>query len=153
MRNKIIRSVVFRSPFGWVGVAATEQGIISVVLPKKDIRAVELQLEFAMLRTPNDSTELAEVSKLRTSVVSPSALDKAVKLLKQYFSGKRVLFDLPLDLHYYTRFQQAVWKATAEIPYGETKSYAWIAKRIKNPRASRAAGQALGANPIPIIIP
>ena len=80
-------------------------------------------------------------------------LEKAAKLLGAYFSGKSVSFDLPLDLRYYTRFQQAVWKAAAEIPYGETRSYAWIARRIKNPRASRAVGQALGANPVPIIIP
>jgi O-6-methylguanine DNA methyltransferase len=80
-------------------------------------------------------------------------LKKAVKLLQDYFSGGRVAFDLPLDLRYYTPFQQAVWRAAAEIPYGETRSYAWIAKRIRNPRAVRAVGQALGANPIPIIIP
>jgi len=145
MRNKIIRSVVFRSPLGWAGVAATGQGIISVILPKKDKRAVELQLEFAMLRTPN--------STLRTFVVSSSVLDKAVKLLKQYLSGELVSFDLPLDLRYYTRFQRAVWKAAAEIPCGETRSYAWIARRINNPLAARAAGQALGANPVPIITP
>ena len=80
-------------------------------------------------------------------------LERAAKQLKSYFSGKRVLFDLPLDLRYYTRFQQAVWKAAADIPYGETRSYAWIAKRIRNPRASRAVGQALGANPMPVILP
>jgi len=153
MRNKIIRSVVFRSPFGWAGVAATGQGIISVILPKKDKRAVELQLEFAMLRTPNASTELAEVSTLRAFVVSLSVLGKAVKLLQQYFSGEHVSFDLPLDLRYYTRFQQAVWKAAAEIPYGGTRSYAWIARRINNPRAARAVGQAMGANPVPVLIP
>jgi O6-methylguanine-DNA--protein-cysteine methyltransferase len=80
-------------------------------------------------------------------------LEKAAKLLRRYFSGERVLFDLPLDLRYYTRFQQAVWKTAAEIPYGETRSYAWIARRIRNSRASRAVGQAMGANPVPIIIP
>ncbi len=76
-----------------------------------------------------------------------------MKLLKRYFSGECVPFDLPLDLRYYTAFQQAVWNATAEIPYGETRSYAWIAKRVKKPKAARAVGQAMGANPIPIIVP
>jgi O-6-methylguanine DNA methyltransferase len=83
----------------------------------------------------------------------PSVLGKAVKLLRKYFSGERVSFDLALDLRYYTAFQQAVWKASAEIPRGETRSYAWIAKKIKKPRAVRAVGQALGANPVPVIIP
>jgi len=80
-------------------------------------------------------------------------LAKAVKLLKRYFSGESVSFDVPLDLRYYTPFQQAVWKAAAAIAPGETRSYAWIAKRIRNPKAARAVGQALGANPVPIIIP
>jgi len=56
-------------------------------------------------------------------------------------------------MRYYTTFQQAVWRAAMAIPYGETRSYSWIAKRIKNPKAGRAVGQALGVNPIPIIIP
>ena len=140
-----IKNAVFLTAFGWAGVAATRQGISIVILPKKDKKAVELQLEFAVLRTPNSS--------LQTLEVSPSVLGKAVKSLKKYFSGERVLFDLPLDLRYSTRFQRAVWKAATEIPFGETRSYAWIAKRIRNPRASRAVGQAVGANPVPIIIP
>jgi methylated-DNA-[protein]-cysteine S-methyltransferase len=80
-------------------------------------------------------------------------LERTAKLLGTYFAGEPVLFDLPLDMRYYTAFQQAVWKAASGIPYGEMRSYAWIAKRIKNPRAVRAVGQALGANPVPIIIP
>jgi methylated-DNA-[protein]-cysteine S-methyltransferase len=80
-------------------------------------------------------------------------VQKATDILRKYFSGNRVLFDLPLDMSYYTRFQKAVWRATAGIPYGETRSYAWVAKKIGNPRAVRAVGQALGVNPVPIIIP
>jgi methylated-DNA-[protein]-cysteine S-methyltransferase len=80
-------------------------------------------------------------------------LAKTTELLRRYFSGESVSFDLPLDLRYYTPFQQAVWRATVEIPRGETRSYAWIAKRIKNPRAARAVGRALGANPVPVLVP
>jgi O-6-methylguanine DNA methyltransferase len=58
------------------------------------------------------------------------------------------LFDVPLDLRYYTPFQQAVGKAAAAISFGETQTYVWIAKRIRNPKASRAVAQALGVNPI-----
>ena len=142
MRNSEceISWVVFRGPFGWIGVAATEQGICSVVLPKKDNSAVLRELGY----------EAADVSS--GPAVSP-ALAKAVKLLKRYFAGESVSFDVPLDLRYYTPFQQAVWKAAAAIPAGETRPYAWIAKRIRNPKAARAVGQALGANPMPIIIP
>lgn len=128
---------IFKTSFGWAGVAVSERGICGIVLPRKTKREAERELES---------------SESSGSVASP-VLKKAVKLLQQYFSGKRVSFDLPLDTCYYTSFQQAVWKAAGEIPFGETRSYAWIAKKIKNPRAVRAVGQALGANPIPIIIP
>ena len=131
------RSNIFKTPFGWAGVAASEEGVTRIALPKKEKKSVERELER---------------EKMQYSARSP-VLNKAVKLLQKYFSGECVSFDLPLDLRYYTPFQQAVWKAASEIPCGETRSYSWIAKRIKNPRAVRAVGQALGANPIPIIIP
>lgn len=138
-----IRSVVFRSPFGWAGIALSERGICRIVLPKKSRLSVQRELE-------NGACSRGRGSKEKDP---PRIVKKAVTFLQRYFSGKRVLFDLPLDLRYYTRFQQAVWKAAAEIPYGETRSYAWIAKRIRNSRAARAVGQAMGANPVPIIIP
>lgn len=125
-------------------MAVSGQGICRVVLPKKDKKSVGPALissEFEVWRS--------ESGKVPSSTV----LSKAVKNLQHYFSGERVSFDLPVDVGYYTAFQQAVWKATAAIPFGETRSYGWIAKRIRNPKAVRAIGQALGANPIPIIVP
>ncbi len=147
MRNSEcgIRSVVFRSPLGWAGVAVSEKGIVMIALPRQSKRAVQQELDSATSPlTPTVSREGRGSMKM---------LEKAAKLLGAYFSGELVSFDLPLDLRYYTCFQQAVWKAAAEIPYGETRSYAWIARRIGNSRASRAVGQAMGANPVPIIIP
>jgi len=130
---------IFRTPLGWAGVAVNGAGIRRVVLPRKTKKAVE-----------------AEFGDLHAEPVGPGTtalLIKASKFLQRYFSGRPAPVDLLLDLRYYTAFQQAVWKAAAAIPYGETRSYAWIAQRIRNPRAVRAVGQALGANPVPIIIP
>jgi len=76
----------------------------------------------------------------------------AKKQLAEYFSGARKNFDLPLSLSG-TEFQVSVLKALLEIPYGETRSYGAIAKRIGRPRAVRAVGAANGRNPIPIIVP
>jgi O6-methylguanine-DNA--protein-cysteine methyltransferase len=76
-----------------------------------------------------------------------------VKLLTGYFAGKRVTFDLPIDLEDATPFQRAVWKAAAEIPRGASRSYAWVARAAGSPRAARAVGQAMGANPVPVLIP
>ncbi len=144
--------VNFKIPFGRAGAAATEQGICCVVLPKKDRKAVERELN--RVKCPRLRLSRTGVrSAARNDVADFIVLKKAEKLLQRYFSGERVVFDLPLDVRHYTPFQRTVWRATAEIPYGETRSYAWIARRIKKPRAARAVGRAMGANPIPIIIP
>jgi O6-methylguanine-DNA--protein-cysteine methyltransferase len=145
--------VVFKTPLGWVGVAVSGQGVCAVVLPKKDKTAVERESRCSESRVPPIETFEGRLRPERTSFKYAAVLRKTAKLLRQYFSGERVSFDLPVDMRYHTAFQQAVWKATAEVPFGETRSYAWIAKRIKNPKAVRAVGQALGANPVPIIVP
>jgi len=78
--------------------------------------------------------------------------EKAVGQLREYFAGKRRRFDVPLHLKG-TKFQQRAWAEMSEIPYGTTISYAQQARRIGNPRATRAVGTANGANPVPIIVP
>jgi O-6-methylguanine DNA methyltransferase len=82
--------------------------------------------------------------------VSPAQLGRQ---LKAYLAGKPVRFNYRLDLSSGTPFQQKVWRAMLTIPRGETRSYAWIAKRIGKPKAARAVGAACGANPVPIIVP
>lgn len=77
-----------------------------------------------------------------------------VKKIENYLNGDIVTFSDPVDTAGATKFQQKVWNVTRDIPYGETRSYAWISQRLGyNKRAARAVGQALGKNPIPIIIP
>jgi methylated-DNA-[protein]-cysteine S-methyltransferase len=144
--------IVFKTPFGWAGAAVSGQRISRVVLPKKLKKAVQEELnssEFPRFVHPRTGFVRSSVQNRS----SRSVLKKSRDLLEKYFSGKAVSFDLPLDLHFYTAFQQAVWKAAAKIPYGETRSYAWIAERIGNAKAARAVGQAMGANPFPIIVP
>lgn len=72
--------------------------------------------------------------------------------LNEYFDGKRKEFDIPLEF-LGTEFQKKVWNALLEIPYGETKSYKQIAKRVGNEKASRAVGMANNKNQIIIIVP
>jgi methylated-DNA-[protein]-cysteine S-methyltransferase len=76
----------------------------------------------------------------------------AARQLDEYFERKRTEFDLPLALSG-TEFQERVWLTLAEIPYGETISYAELARWVGRPQAFRAVGQANGANPIPVILP
>jgi O6-methylguanine-DNA--protein-cysteine methyltransferase len=136
--------MIFKTHLGWAGLAVSAHGIVRIVLPLNDKKAVERELR---------RTESGARRSERKQATVPADFRKAAALLRQYFSGKSVSFDLLLDLSYYTDFQRAVWKAARAIPYGETRSYAWIAGRIGKPNAARAVGNALGANPIPIIIP
>jgi len=83
---------------------------------------------------------------------SRGPVGQAVQQLREYFAGKRRGFDLPLAPKG-TQFQRSVWRQLQGIPYGETISYGELARRVGNPKASRAVGSANGANPLPIVIP
>lgn len=82
----------------------------------------------------------------------PPILTTAASQLADYFAGTRMRFDLPLDPRG-TPFQRQVWAALATIPYGETRSYAWIARAVGRPTAARAVGAANGRNPLSIVTP
>jgi len=82
----------------------------------------------------------------------PERCAEVARQLGEYFDGKRHRFDLELAPRG-TDFQRQVWRSLAEIPFGETRSYADVAERIGRPRAVRAVGRANGANPIPIVVP
>jgi methylated-DNA-[protein]-cysteine S-methyltransferase len=79
-------------------------------------------------------------------------LDRVESQLNEYFGGSRTTFDLPLEPSG-TDFQLNVWELLRKIPYGVTTSYGELARRLGDPKASRAVGAANGANPIPIIVP
>lgn len=81
-----------------------------------------------------------------------AALADAARQLGEYWTGERTAFDLPLD-PVGTAFQQRVWQALRAIPYGETRTYGWIAATLGHPTAVRAVGLANSRNPISIIVP
>jgi methylated-DNA-[protein]-cysteine S-methyltransferase len=79
--------------------------------------------------------------------------DEVERQLDQFFEGRRQHFDLPVDLSSVAPFTRAVLETTAQVPFGGTDTYSGIAAKIGSPRAARAVGNALGANPIPIVVP
>jgi methylated-DNA-[protein]-cysteine S-methyltransferase len=83
----------------------------------------------------------------------PTGLEPIAKQVKDYLNGERKNFEIPFDLSSLTNFQCQVLLATLQIPRGQIVTYGEIARRIGNPRSMRAVGQALGRNPIPIVIP
>lgn len=128
---------VFNTRMGWVGILTSDSGLVRTTLP---------------LSTPDEVlTSLGP--KAQEADRDVRRLLDPVKRLSDYFEGKRADFPDTLEFDGGTPFQQRVWEATRRIPYGETRSYAEIAREVGRPRAARAVGQALGENPLPIIVP
>ena len=85
-------------------------------------------------------------------VLDEGKLKNIQKKLKDYLAGKKVEFKEKLDWEGFTPFQKKVWTQMLKIPYGQTKSYKWLAEKI-NIKSPRAVGQACGSNPLPIVVP
>jgi methylated-DNA-[protein]-cysteine S-methyltransferase len=83
----------------------------------------------------------------------PAATDEVRRQLEEYFEGERTRFQLKLDRRLMRGIARDVLAATARVPFGRTTTYGALAERIGRPRASRAVGNALGSNPIPIVVP
>jgi methylated-DNA-[protein]-cysteine S-methyltransferase len=126
------------SPLGDLLVAATPRGLVS--LNYEDGR-LDALLE-----------RLAEGVSPRV-VEAPTQLDDVRRELDEYFAGARRRFEAPLDWRLTQRFTRRVLQATARIPYGDAATYRDVAAKAGSERAVRAAGNALGANPMPIVVP
>ena len=123
---------------GWVAVEASSRGIRRISLPHLDPAEALSSLD---LPQPVVGAEL-----------DPEAFEDLGRRLERYFEGEVTSFPDALDLKG-TDFQKSVWEVARTIPWGETRSYSWIAREIGKPRAARAVGQAMRANPAPIIVP
>jgi methylated-DNA-[protein]-cysteine S-methyltransferase len=126
------------SPFGTLHAAVTRRGLVRLAFPEESVDGFLERL----------------ARKLSPRIVaSPGSLDPVRRELDEYFNGRRRDFDLRLDWALITPFARRVLRMTAAIPYGGHLSYAEVAAEAGSPRGARAAGNALGANPIPIVIP
>ena len=97
-------------------------------------------------------SEVPSLPSLASNHPAAKVLAMAAEQLNEYFQGKRIQFDIPLDVPG-TPFQKAVWQELLRIPYGKTLSYSEVARRIGRDKAVRAVGTANGRNPISIIVP
>jgi methylated-DNA-[protein]-cysteine S-methyltransferase len=122
----------------WYDTVAAPWGTVYVIFNSEGITRICLTQD--QFRREFDKT----VSKKNHPIAS--------RELVEYFQRKRQHFSIPLVMQG-TTFQAKVWKALLDIPYGQTRSYGWIANRIGNPRSNRAVGNAVGANPIPVVVP
>lgn len=129
----------FDTPVGSATVAATDRGLVRVVLPNED-------RESALERLAGEvSPRILEV---------PARLDRARREIDEYFEGRRRAFDLEVDMRLARGpFYRRVLDQLRGIDFGETLTYGEIAARAGNARAVRAAGTACGSNPLPIVVP
>ena len=93
-----------------------------------------------------------EIGRHVVKPTTDSIIDAASAQLGEYFAGHRTEFDLPLKATG-TAFQESIWQALQKIPFGQTTSYGELGQAVGKPRSARAVGGAVGANPLPIVIP
>ena len=123
---------------GWVGVVSSPDGLRGIILPQASIELVcqDVMRKYGIVQ-----------------VDSSAYFGTLPQRLGSYFKGDYTEFPDELDLSSATDFQRSIWEKTRTIPYGETRSYSWVASEAGYQKASRAAGNALGDNPFPVIVP
>lgn len=126
------------TPVGSLLLAATPAGLLRVAYPSENHDAVLATL----------------ASRVSPRILrAPARLDAAARQLDEYFATQRHRFDLPLDLRLASGFRRMVLEHLANVEYGHTISYAYLAADVGNPRAVRAVGTACATNPLPLILP
>jgi methylated-DNA-[protein]-cysteine S-methyltransferase len=126
------------SPIGTLLLATTDKGLVRISFP-----------------TETEGVVLDELARRLSPRVlkAPRKVAAVAKELDQYFAGRRKVFEVPLDWSLVGPYARKVLKATARIPFGKVSTYREVAGKAGNPAASRAAGNALGSNPIPVVVP
>jgi O-6-methylguanine DNA methyltransferase len=135
---EIVHTARVDTPIGTLRLASTSAGLAYVELPHADGRGFRGWLQ--------------RVAPEAKCVEGYAPNRQAIREIEEYLAGKRVAFELPLDLRG-TPFQLEVWSTLRDNPYGATRSYADIAREVGRPSAVRAVGAANGANPLSIVVP
>ena len=126
------------SPVGTLLLAATPKGLVRVAYDIED----------------HDHVLDTLAQRLSPRVLrAPKRLDSAARELDEYFSRRRQVFDLPLDLSLSKGFRQLVQRHLPEIGYGQTRTYGQVAELVGSPKAFRAVGTACATNPLPLVVP
>jgi len=128
------------SPVGTLLLATTPRGLVRVAYLDSD-------------EVEDDVLEQLSAKVSPRILAAPRRLDEPRRELEQYFAGTRATFDGRLDWQLTRGFGRRVLEATARIPFGSVSTYKQVAAEAGSPRGSRAAGNALGSNPLPIVVP
>ena len=143
LHMEVLPYTIYQSPIGPLFLAASERGLVALEFDKRLPGQQTIRPNPRDLRSEGKTTRFEE---------SERALQPYVTELEEYFAGSRKAFDIMLDLRG-TPFQLACWQALLKIPYGETRTYADIARAVRRPQGFRAVGMANNRNPVAIIVP
>ena len=136
--REIARYGTMESPLGTLLIAASDAGVVEITFGRN---------------TSHQEFLGHMVDRGFDPIADQRAIQPVVRQLSEYFQGSRNVFDVPVDFSGLTPFAKDVLQATAAVPFGGVATYSEIARKIANPGASRAVGNALGRNPVPIILP
>ncbi|HIE09856.1 MAG TPA: methylated-DNA--[protein]-cysteine S-methyltransferase [Armatimonadetes bacterium] len=135
-RTSLKASVFLVPRWGWMAIVAGDEGVVRILLPTGKGEAERF--------VKGLGAELTE---------GEPALEEAKGQILEYFAGRRHIFNLGLDWRGLSEFSRRALEACAQIPFGEVRSYRWVAERAGFPMAPRAIGRALASNPFPLVIP
>lgn len=138
-----LHSIIVASPVGPLFLAASEHGLVALEFDTRLPGQQTIRPNPRDLRVESKSVRFEESERF---------LSRYVNELGEYFAGRRRQFSFPLDLRG-TDFQLACWRALIAIPYGETRTYADIARAVGRPQGFRAVGMANNRNPVAIVVP
>ena len=154
---EILHCTTFRSPVGPLFLAASGQVLVALEFDARLPGQQTIRPNPRDLRSERGSeSERSTSDRARNKAIrfeeSERAMRPYARELEEYFAGQRREFGFPLDLRG-TEFQLACWRALLQIPYGETRTYADIARAVGNPTGFRAVGMANNRNPVAIVVP
>ncbi|MFA5366733.1 MAG: methylated-DNA--[protein]-cysteine S-methyltransferase [Dehalococcoidia bacterium] len=127
-------------------IVDTSLGQILAVGSEKGLRRISIH-------TSRTAAVESAARQFPNAIESANVFGDLPQNLQRYARGERIVFKDELDFDDATTFQRKVWESACVIPYGETRTYEWLAQRIGKTKATRAVGQALKRNPFPIIVP
>jgi O-6-methylguanine DNA methyltransferase len=137
LMSAVLKYDIQETPYGWIGALRSKHGMRSTSMPE-----------------PSPERVIENLGKdVRKSELEPGLFSALFGKIEGFLAGRPIDFDEVIDPGMGTPFAQLVWKATREIPRGETRSYSWVAQRAGYPRAARAVGRTMATNPFPPIVP
>ncbi len=147
-RDQSATGTIVCTHLGWVGLLATERGIAATTRPMPARADAERAVKEAAAA---QRLSLERISDAET--LPDGTLRRAAQQLRDYYAGRPVTFDVPLDLTRQPPFRRRVLELLARVPRGQVTSYGELARRVGSPRAARAVGQAMRHNPLAPILP